>query len=136
MVYKIQLSTEDNVGEMAQLALQERLYENEEWEMRECLQDVISGHPKSISPVVAIITEGDVPVGACLYASKSYATVQTYVKPSHRRKGYGTALITKVVGNIPEGGKVSVGVGIPESSQFFRRLIGDGVIPFGARWGW
>lgn len=128
----ITLADKTDIKDCAQIAIQYKLYEHEEW----CLYKTLCSISRMLSDdflsrfSLALLWDEDIPVGVCLYSLKDFCSVSTYVKPEYRRQGYGTDLFCSLYKSLTpyRRKKVRLHTGTAESFFYFESLMSKSIL--------
>lgn len=123
-------STNNNIKEIAEEALNNKLYENENWSLCKTLKKIRFSISNLNKYQISLLNIENQNIGICLFSLNDYCTVSTYIKPEFRKKGYGTLLFKHMKKNLSHyrKSKIRLHYGSVESYLFFENLFNQNII--------
>lgn len=121
-----------SIKNLALIAINEKLYV-EGFHLKKALEKILLISPDKLKTSFIILAkeheQGQI-VGISTFLMTEYCTVQTFILPEYRGKGYASYLITQVLDNVPEkfSKRIRFGLGEPHSFFLFRSLLLKGII--------
>lgn len=116
---------EDSPYNLAQIALTNKLFVPN-FSLKESLRCFIyQGSLRKTAYAnykIKVLADGEEFIGVAVYDPTDTYTVQAYVKPTYRKKGYGSLLVNEVVKDLSVD-EIKVGKGIKGSLSFWGKVV-------------